>query len=271
MVDQFNYYFEKEWVQGFSNTISFRHQTIYPTNYVPFVSVLSPGDTISASSLTSSEITLLTHFAYREKFLLGKFERVSLGTRAPSLDLELTYGFRGFMGSSHDYFKVQLQVSDKLELNPAGNMKIRITAGRIFGNLPYPLLKLHEGNETYAYDPEAFNMMNYYEFVSDKYVSVFAEHHFQGFFLNKIPLLRRLHLREVVSGSFLAGGLDPVNRSVMEFPAGLHELKEPYYEAGAGLENIFRFLRIDVMWRFSYLNHPDVQKIGVRATMQFNF
>ena len=106
------------------------------------------------------------------------------------------------------------------------------------------MLKLHEGNETYAYDPLSFNMMNYYEFVSDEYVSLFAEQHFQGFFLNRIPLLRRLHWREVVSCNILYGRLSEQNKSVMAFPEGLSGLSVPYYEAGVGIENIFKLFRV---------------------------
>jgi hypothetical protein len=270
MVDQFNALYEHEWALGFSNTIKFNYQTIYPTGYVPFNPIES-GDTLSPASLSSTEITLSTHFAYREKFVWGKFERRSLGSQYPTLDLDLTYGPKGVFGSSYEYYKIRLKISDKLETNPIGFLKYRFTLGKIFGTLPYPLLKLHEGNETYAYDPLSFNMMNYYEFVSDEYLSLFAEHHFQGFFLNRIPLLRNLHWREVVSGNILYGRLSDKNKSVMAFPKGLSGLSVPYYEAGIGIENIFKLFRIDAMWRFSYLDHPNTSPFGIRASMQFSF
>jgi hypothetical protein len=271
MVDQFNAFYEHEWAPGFSNTLKFNYQTIYPTTYVPFVSYKSEGDTVIGSPLTSTDITLSTHFAYREKFLWGKFERKSLGSQYPTLDLDLTYGPKGVFESAYEYFKIRLKISDKLEINPIGFLRYRITIGKIYGTLPYPLLKLHEGNETYAYDPLSFNMMNYYEFVSDEYASLFAEQHFQGFFLNKIPLLRRLHWRELVSCNILYGRLSDKNKAVMAFPAGLSGLSTPYYEAGVGIENIFKIFRIDAMWRFSYLDHTNVSPFGIRASMQFSF
>jgi len=271
MVDQFNALYEHEWAPGFSNTFKVNYQTIYPTTYVPFVNDESVVDTILGSPLSSAEITLSTHFAYREKYLWGKFERKSLGSLYPTLDLDLTYGPKGVYGSEYEYFRIRLKISDKLETNPIGFLRFRVTAGKIWGTLPYPLLKLHEGNETYAYDPLSFNMMNYYEFVSDEYASVFAEQHFQGFFLNRIPLLRRLHWREVVSCNILYGRLSEKNRSVMVFPEGLSGLSTPYYEAGVGIENIFKLFRVDAMWRFSYLDHPNVSPFSVRATMQLAF
>ncbi|MBN1158738.1 MAG: carboxypeptidase-like regulatory domain-containing protein [Bacteroidales bacterium] len=271
MVEQYKIFLEREWIQGFSNTVGFRYQTIFSTVHVPFLIVNSGIDSMVQESLSAAEITLSTHFAYREKFLLGKFERVSLGSKYPALDLDLTYGLKGLLKSSREYFKIQLQISDKIEINPLGYFKFRLTAGKIYGMLPYPLLKLHEGNETYAYDPMAFNMMNYYEFVSDEYINFFAEQHFQGFFLNRIPLIRKLHLREVAGCNILAGRLDNGHREVMEFPDGLYGLDKPYFEANAGIENIFKFVRVDALWRFSYLDHRDVRRFGIRVAMQFTF
>ena len=238
---------------------------------MPFNYYTAEGDTVAHEALTSAEITLSTHFAYREKFLWGKFERMSLGSQYPTIDLDLSYGLKGVLNSNYEYFKFRLKISDKLEINPFGYLKYRFTIGKIYGTLPYPLLKLHEGNETYAYDPMAFNMMNYYEFVSDEYISLFAEQHFQGFFLNRIPLIRRLHWREVLSCNILYGSLSDANKNVMEFPKGLSGLRLPYYEAGAGIENILKLFRIDAIWRFSYLDHENVSPFGIRMTMQLSF
>lgn len=271
MVDQFNAYYEHEWFQGFSNTISIQHQLIYPTKYIPFTVTDALGDSVQKNAVTSSEITLSTHFAWHEKFLLGKFERVSLGSVYPSVDFDITYGPKGILGSNYEYLKLKLNIYERVEVSPFGYFKYRITAGKIFGNLPYPLLELHPGNETYAYDPYAFNMMNYYEFVSDEYLVLSAEQHFDGFFLDHFPLLRRLGLRSVASGKMLIGSLRPENRSVMQFPEGLSYLTKPYFEGGLGVENIFKVLRIEATWRFSYRNNPGVQTFGLRATLQFNF
>jgi hypothetical protein len=273
MVDQFSALYEHEWALGFSNTLKINRQIIYPTEYVPFEDIITEGegDTVMHGPLTSAEITLSTHFAYREKFLWGKFERTSLGSQFPALDLDLTYGPKGFFGSDYEYFKIRIRISDKIETNPFGYFKYRFTVGKVFGTLPYPLLKLHEGNETYAYDPYSFNMMNYYEFVSDKYISLFAEQHLQGFFLNRIPLIRRLHWREVVSGQVVYGHLSENNQTVMVFPEGLYKISKPYYEAGVGIENIFKFLRFDAIWRFSYLDHENIYPFGIRASIHLGF
>lgn len=262
-------YYEHEWYQGFSNKISVQHKRIYPTYYIPFV--LSTEQAESLNNITTSEITLHTHFAYDEIFLLGEFERRSLGTRYPEIDLFLTVGLKNIWNSRYDYQKINLRYYHYFNTNPCGYMKYMIDAGYIAGKLPYPLLELHRGNETYAFDYYSFNMMNYYEFVSDRYVSLFAEQHMQGFLLNRIPLIRKLKWREVLSGRGVIGSLHNANRNYMLFPDGLGTLSKPYYEAGIGIENIVKIFRIDAMWRLSYLDHPNIEKFGIRIKMQVIF
>ncbi len=271
MVEQYNGFYEHEWFQGFSNKISFTHQTIFPTQYVPFEPYASDGTTSHINSLTTTELKFNTHFGYKEKFLWGKFERASLGSKYPVIDINLTYSPKGLLGNKYDFIKVQAQVYDKILTSPFGFTRCWFTAGKIIGSVPYPLLELHQGNETYANDIYAYNMMNYYEFASDEYMSIFAEQHLQGFFMNKIPLIRRLEWREIASVKFLTGHLSEENQNVMAFPQGLTGLSKPYMEVGTGLENIFKFFRVEAVWRLSYLDNPDIQKFSVRALMQITF
>ncbi len=150
------------------------------------------------------------------------------------------------------------------------------------GALPFPLLQLHNGNETYAYDAAAFNLMNYYEFVSDEYATVSITHHFNGYFLNKVPLMNKLKWREVISGKAVAGRLNNKSYEIMNFPSTLSNLEKPYYEAGVGIENIFQLLRIDFLWRMAYINKDYIKayesvstskipRWGIRGMLQFNF
>lgn len=270
-VEQYNIEYEHEWFQGFSNTLKLTHQTIFSTEYVPFTYLNDEGLYESLSSLSTTEVSLNFHFSYKEKFLLGKFERKSLGSKYPSLDLDFTYSPEGFFDNKFEYYKLRAQISDKIEINPFGHTRYWLTAGKIFGEAPYPFLELHKGNETYAYDIYAFNMMNYYEFASDEYISLALEQHFQGFFLNKIPLLRRLEWREVVSGKAVTGRLSNANKNLMVFPDDLNELTKPYVEAGVGIENILKLFRIEATWRLAYLKNPNIQIFGLRAMMQLTF
>jgi hypothetical protein len=97
------------------------------------------------------------------------------------------------------------------------------------------------------------------------------EHHFQGFFLNHIPLMRRMKWREVASGKFLIGNISDKNKNLIYFPTGLGEVNKPYMEVGAGVENIFKIIRVDAMWRLNHNDHPNTQRFGVRVGLQVIF
>ncbi len=268
LVKEFSSFYQKEWFTGFSNTLTINHRIIYPTEFIPFVPV-GGGD--SLKSITTSTITLNTRWQKNEGFVTGEFERVSLGSDWPEINFYITKGFKGALGSDVDFWKLQLNYYHKFNINPFGYARLIVDAGKIFGKVPYPLLQLHEGNETYAFDRYAFNMMIYYEFASDQYASLYLEHHFQGFFLNRFPLIRRLKWREVVTGKFLVGTISDQNKAQLQFPEGLGDVTKPYVELSAGVENIFKVIRIDAIWRMTHLDNPNIEPFGIRAGLQIIF
>jgi hypothetical protein len=162
-------------------------------------------------------------------------------------------------------------------------------AGKVFGEVPFPLLFLPNANQTYAYQRLAFNMMNFMEFVSDEYVSINIQQYFFGFFFNRIPLFKKLKLREVVSFKLLWGrltdGNDPnLNEELIKFPTfedgspSTFSLEEkPYIEGSIGVSNIFKLLRVDFVKRMTYLDHPfvpnlfGVKGLGIRARARIEF
>jgi hypothetical protein len=120
--------------------------------------------------------------------------------------------------------------------------------------------------------------MNYGEFVSDQYATLQYQHHFEGFPLNRVPLLRKLKWRLVGTANVIYGGLSQANKDINapNTPDGEETLPlgyfddRPYIELGYGVENIFRFLRVDFVHRMSYLENPDIRKFAVMFSFQFN-
>ncbi|MBN1118461.1 MAG: carboxypeptidase-like regulatory domain-containing protein [Bacteroidales bacterium] len=266
LINKYEGFFERDWFEGFSNKISFMHREVFPTRYIPFNYTNEAGETLQQDHIVSFEVTFNTHFALHEQFVYGTFERTSLSTALPIFDFDFTLGMPRVLGSQYEYYKFMLRVKDVLDVSPFGWFKYIGEGGKIIGKLPYTLLELHKGNETYAYDIYAFNRMNYYEFASDEYLRFFAEQHFMGFFLNKIPLMKKLKLREVLYGQALIGNLTQDHESVMLFPEGLSSLRGPYVEAGMGIENILKVIRIDAVWRLTQTDKP--QNVILMASLQ---
>ncbi|MEI7595302.1 MAG: DUF5686 family protein [Bacteroidota bacterium] len=269
-VEEFKGFYEKEWFAGFSNTLTLIHRELWPSRGVVFDMHPLTSNSIK-QTIVSSEVKLTTRFAFQEKFVLGEFTRFSLGTKYPIISADFTYGFKNIWNSDFEYQKLAINLQDWFNVSPFGWSKYIIEVGQIWGTIPYPLLKLHEGNETYVFDEYAFNLMNFYEFVSDRYISAYFTHHFDGFFLNKIPLMRKLKWREVALVKGVVGSVSDKNRAIMTFPNTLSGISKPYFEVGAGIENIFKIIRIDALWRLSYLDKPNITKFGIRASLQFTF
>jgi hypothetical protein len=265
-------YIERDWFSGFSSRLSFVNRQMMPLEDFHYEYRKTSNSTAYLDKIVTSEVRLMTRLAYDEKFVAGAFDRVSLGTHYPILQVQYTLGLRNLFKSSYDYQKFTVNVDDRIRINPIGYFDYVLEYGKIYGQLPYPLLELHGGNETYIYDIYAYNTMNYYEFVSDEYASATLSHHFDGFFLNRIPLMRKLKWREVVGGKVLFGRVNENNRDVLIFPEHLNDLSRgPFMEASAGIENIFKVFRIDGVWRLSYLDNPRAIPFTIKGTLQFNF
>ncbi len=147
-----------------------------------------------------------------------------------------------------------------------------------FNTLPYPLLALHLGNQTPVYAAVTYNLMNYGEFISDHYASVQYRQYFEGFLLNRIPLMNKLKWRLLGTANVIMGGMRESNQKLIAaqtndgqatLAAGYFTGTKPYMELGYGVENIFKFLRIDFIHRLSYLDNPGARSFGVFFTMQF--
>jgi hypothetical protein len=265
-------FYERDWWPGFSSRVSFTHRRFAPRGTLNYDYYRHPDlQTDVTNHIRTSDIAFYTRFAYKEKFLEGKRNRISLGTKFPILQMEYVVGIKGLIGSNFNYQKIKFRIEQKVRLSPIGYLWLYAEAGRTFGILPYPLLEVHSGNETYTLDKFAFNLMNYYEFISDKYASMQVTHHFNGFFLDKIPLMRKLKWREVATFNGIIGGMSAANRNINVNKNSFYTLEKPYMEAGLGIENIFKLIRVDAVWRLTHHDHPNTAVFGIRANLQILF
>jgi hypothetical protein len=265
-------WYEIEWFPGLSSRITYQHSKFTPLGDLKINYYYNDDTTDIRNSYESTELNLYFRFAYREKFVAGKIDRVSLGSDYPILQINYTQGIKGLENGFFNYQKINAKVDDILRLAPFGYAYWALSGGRIWGKVPYPLLEMHPGNETYFYDYAAFNLMNYFEFVSDYYLTGTAVQHFDGFFFNKIPLMRKLQWREIAQVKAVWGGINKKNLDILENKNAFTTLRsKPYVEVGAGVENIFKILRVDFLWRLAYLENQNISKYGIRASLQLTF
>jgi|TARA_B110000908_G_scaffold67515_1_gene81570 hypothetical protein len=265
-----------EWFEGLANTISIESYNMEALGNVISFSKTTNSTRFNYKSIQNTQVSFGMRFAKDEKFVSGEFNRISLGSTSPIVNLNVDIGVKGFFNSNYNYQKVKLNVTDKLFFGYLGYFKYSIEAGKIWGAVPYPFLFVHQGNETYGYSLTDFNAMNIGEFMSDEYASLSMAHYFGGLFLNRIPLLRRLKWRELVTAKVVYGRLNDKHSQVLDLPNFSSSLtRKPYMEVSAGVENIFKVIRIDALWRLSYLDNKstniNVLRFGIRAKLQFEF
>src|SRR5690606_31486542 len=194
------------------------------------------------------------------------------------VSIKYAIGLKGMLGGEFHYHKLRLNIKQSFRMGFIGRTLYEANFGYIPSELPYPLLYTPLGNESIFYVENAFNLMNYFEFVSDKYATLRVEHDDNGFVLNRIPAIRKLNLRLLASGRLYYGDLKSGNRDII--PAfdemgnpiePIHTLgAKPYAEIGYGINNIFKVGRVDFVHRLTYRNEPDIRKFAVKISFWFN-
>ncbi len=272
--DETRFNFQREVIKGFSQRVAVRYNTFKPS--FEFGYYTNPGDISSLhQNFQTAEVILESRFARDELFIQYDNERLSLGAQKwPIITLRYTRGLKGIGGSDFEYDKFRFSVLKKLPMGPLGTGRVTLTGEYINGILPYPLLSFHIGNETPFYTDVIYSLMNFGEFFSDRFVSMQYRQNFEGFILNRIPLMRKLKWRLTGLANVIYADLRDENLTLSEplpFPAGNNNLtlNRPYVELGYGVENIFRFIRVDFVHRLSYLENDRARKFGVLFTAQF--
>lgn len=267
MIDDIALTYQHEWSHGFNMTTGLERREIFPSSVVPMIR----RDGTSYHSVSYDQALLQLRFSKDEIVTRGVFDKHYMFSAYPVVTINMAAAMQGVGRNEYTFFRPELKVQYTLLTAPAGSSSIVLNAGTVVGKVPYPLLKIYEGNETYRIKSKAFSCMDYYEFASDTWTTLFWEHDFRGFFLGKIPLIKKLKLREIALVRAAYGTLRDENNGILSdsgfgsdmlFPEGMNKLDTPYVEAGVGLSNIFKVMRVDAVWR---LTHRDKIVDGVKV------
>jgi hypothetical protein len=267
--------FQREFFKGFlfkagMNVSQF--EPLFPFYY------LEKGSREYRSLFEATELRAGVRYGRDEIIIINDNERASLGSlKWPIFEVNYSKG-QQWLGGDLDYQKLSFYMYHRINLGLFGVGRYELDAGKIFGEVPYPILKNHLGNETLFYTTAAFNTMNFTEFSSDQYFSIRYRQSFEGFLLNSIPLIKKLKWRMVGNANALWGSVreenitnvpsvDPDGNSIKTF--GRLNLDNPYLELGYGVENIFKFFRVDFFHRLTYLDNPGAKPFHVKISAQF--
>ena len=231
------------------------------------------------SEIKQFESSLSMSYFPKRKMTGFGVERLNANDDYARLFAQITRGDKAIFDGDFNYTKLQFSYIQPWQIGGFGRLTTTVEAGKTIGEVPLGLLSVIPGNQSYFSIYNTFSQLDFYEFVSDTYGSVHLEHNFNGRLFSRIPFLRKLNLREIVSFRGVIGELSDENFALSN--TGLPNSiplaapsKKPYYEYGFGIGNIFKVFRIDFNFRGNYLNeveYPDARKFGVTGSFGFNF
>ncbi len=281
--DIYNFEYTNEFKSHLTVGLGYKNWTQQAAVGLHFNTVDYNNATYDIDQLRTSEISFSLRWAPNEQFYQGKVYRIPIYNKYPIFTFRFINGTKGILGGEYDYQNISMSVFKRFNWSQLGYTSILVEVGKVFGTVPFPLLDIPRANQTYSYQLQSYNLMNFLEFVSDQYVSTYIDHYFNGFFFNKIPLLKKLKWREAISLKILYGSLSSVNDpsknpEIYVFPVNADGItttyslnEKPYIEGSVAIANIFKFFRVDLVKRFSYLDNPDVSQLGVRVRFKFDF
>ena len=270
LADNYEFNYVKE-TSGFNYRVDLRRKSREGIGSLEFFNFDDDGNRNVLNDITTTELSLGFRFAPNEQFLQGKDTRTQIYNEYPIITLNFTQGFKDVLGGDYNFSKLKLNLFKQFEWLTWGKSNVVLEGGKTWGDVPYILQNIPRGNQTYAYQLTSYNMMNFLEFATDQFVSINAEHFFMGAVMNRLPLIKKLKLRSIVSFKAYYGTLADIhnpnlNPELVQFPRNelgnpttfLLDDQKPYMEASLGFSNIFKILRFDLVQRLNYLDQPDV-------------
>lgn len=270
-----SYIYESDTHFSVTATVANERQT--PSRLMPF----ALPDGTQLDRIDESWITLALRYAPGETFYQTASNRFPINLDAPVIQLSHTYAPNG-LGSRAAMNITKLSFSKRFWFSAFGYLDVLLKGGHIWSrNTPFNHLFVANTNLSYTIQPESFALTAPMEFVADSYGTFDVTYWANGLILNRIPLIKKLRLREAFSARGFWGRLsyrnNPVeNPEMIVWPGWqttAERLKTPYFEASVGIDNILRCLRVDYVWRLNHRNTPvsGASNHGVRIAFHVTF
>jgi hypothetical protein len=270
--------YAREFKSGFSYSVHGQHRAVREAGLID-----STGALIPTTTAQSTEVGTWIRYAPNEKFYQARESRVAFNNKWPVFYLQYKASVKGLLGGEYSYQRASLRIDKIFYLGAVGRTHTSLEYARVFGQVSYPFLEIPRANQTYFFDDFSYSLMNYLEFVSDQNTSLRLNHDFQGVMLNRIPLIKKLHLREGVTFKAMYGSLS--SRNIPDAQNGLIPFPKdengatltspfgpmPYMEASVGVSNVFNAFRLDYVWRLTYRDTPGATLGGPRLSFGLSF
>jgi hypothetical protein len=287
----FRGWIESDLLKGMTGKLIFTRKSFEPVSHdYYFAWYTDPLRTITSLNYITSEIALVLRYQPKATYVLDGVRRFSVNfNKYPVLSFEYYRGLKGFLSGDFRYNKVVAGISQNFNPGGFGTIMYDLNYTKVFNQLPYPLLVTLAGNESIFRTSHTYNMMNYGEFVLDEALELKLNYHMNGLLMNRLPLLKKLKLRTVVGANMAFGNFndkrngfyDPITNPAAILPDSIGNnsltrfnklsYDRPYIELSYGIENIFRFFRVDLIQRLTWLKNTDAHRYGIKISGVFRF
>ena len=233
--------------------------------------------------LRTTELKAELRYAPGETYINNKQRRTTINRDAPVFTLSHTWGMKDVLGADYTSHLTEGKIYKRFWLNSWGKVDLHLKGGVQWCQVPYLLLIMPMGNQSFVIEEEMFSLINNMEFLNDRYASLMLSWDLNGKIFNRIPLIRRAKWREYFAVNMLWGGLSDKNNPflpqnagsnrLMYFPEGCHVMDshKPYAEVVIGIHNIFKLIHVEYVRRLTYLDLPTSQKWGLRYIFRMTF
>lgn len=223
----------RHWLANSSDYSFFNTQRAFTSN-----NPLVPGaDVPLFPDNNSFKIGLRTTYNFSNKYETYPAGRRYVPSKYPTIGFTLTKGIKNVLGSDVDYTQISADISkSNISMGVYGKTSFYVSAGKFLSDnsLFYTDYHHFNGNQVLLYKGglNSFLLLDYYRFSTQKeYLEGHLEHNFSGFITNKLPLIRKLKLQEILNVNYLS----------------TPDLKN-YFEVGVGLQ----YFSIRVMYGRSF-------------------
>jgi hypothetical protein len=198
------------------------------------------------------DLNLQLTFRIKQKYYTRPNEKIILGSKYPTLGMQYRRGTPGIFGSKTDYDFLKVSIRDEINLGLIGHFSYYFSAGKFLRAKYLPFMDYQHflGNQTIwsTFPQQSFQLLDYYTYSTNNwFLESHVEHHFGGFIFNKIPLVKKLKLTEVVGANWFMTDKVP-----------------SYYEIYFGADKL-GIIRVD--FALGYMQNAKVNagfRIGVR-------
>ncbi len=170
---------------------------------------------------------------FKQKYYTRPHQKIIVGSKFPIINVQYTKAIPG-LNTKADYDLAKMVIDDNIKLGLFGTFAYRLKGGYFLSSkyVEFMDYKHFDGNQTLLANNDylnSFKLLPYYTYSTKNwYAEAHAEHHFNGFIFNKVPLLKKYRIQEVVGGHVL-----------------FNDKLDQYYEINFGIEHILQIIRVD--------------------------